>query len=256
MKLEELVKITRSCRRFYQNMPVTRNTLENFIDLARLSASAANKQPLRYAISCEPERNSLIYPTLSWAGYLTEWPGPVEGERPAAYIVVLVDQDISASADIDAGIACQSILLGASELGLGGCIIASVQREKLRSSLAIPAKYKILLVIALGKPKETVVIKQVREDDIRYWRDSDQVHHVPKRSLKDIILPDEIIRGMALRKKEMNDEYSVYCYAKCYPGFSPDAPEIARSPGTSKRLDTTVQGRVEKGTTLFIQEAV
>lgn len=188
MKVEELVKITRSYRRFYQDEPVDRSTLERLVGLARLSASATNKQPLRFILSCEPEKNALIFPTLTWAAFLIDWPGPADGERPAAYIVVLAERNVSSFSDIDAGIACQSILLGASDLGLGGCLIASVQRDKLRNILNIPEKYQIVLVIALGKPKETVVIEQLRGDDTRYWRDSDQVHRVPKRSLDDLIL--------------------------------------------------------------------
>jgi nitroreductase len=126
---------------------------------------------------------------LAWAGYLSDWPGPGEGERPSAYIVVLVDTRIAKSAGVDHGIAAQSILLGATEKGLGGCIIASVQREALGQVLDIDPRYEILLVLALGKPVERVFVEPVGADgDIRYWRDGKGGHHVPKRSLGDIVL--------------------------------------------------------------------
>ena len=125
----------------------------------------------------------------AWAGYLKDWDGPAEGERPAAYIVILGDKDISPSFGCDHGIAAQSILLGATERGLGGCMIGSVKKQGLREALEIPPGYEILLVIALGKPKETVVIEAVGPDgDIKYWRDDEDVHHVPKRALDDMIL--------------------------------------------------------------------
>jgi len=74
-------------------------------------------------------------------------------------------------------------------MGLAGCIIGSVDRAGLRKELRIPDRYKILLVIALGKPKEKIVIETVGTDgDIRYWRDESGVHHVPKRPLKEIII--------------------------------------------------------------------
>jgi nitroreductase len=131
----------------------------------------------------------LVFPHLAWAGYLKEWPGPVEGERPSAYVIILGDGQITPSFGCNHGIAAQSILLGAVEKGFGGCIIASVQREGLREALKISPRYEILLVLALGKPKETVVIDNVAPSgDIKYWRDSQSVHHVPKRSLDDIIL--------------------------------------------------------------------
>jgi nitroreductase len=187
--LKDIVLKTRSYRRFYEDAPISLDTLRELVDLARLSASARNGQPLKYVLSCDRAINAAIFPTLAWAGYLTDWPGPVAGERPAGYIIVLGDKAISQSFGVDHGIAMQSILLGATEKGLGGCMIGSVQREKLRQLLDIPAQYEILNVVALGKPKETVVLDPVGPDgDIKYWRDSNQVHHVPKRQLEDIIV--------------------------------------------------------------------
>ncbi len=187
--MRDLVLKNRSYRRFYQEMPVNMETLKELVDLARLSASAANRQPLKYALCCDPRRNALVFPNLAWAGYLKDWSGPEEGERPSAYVVILGDSTITKSFGCDHGIAAQSILLGAREKGLGGCIIGSVRKDELSQALAIPAEYEILLVIALGKPKETVVLEDMAQGgDIRYWRDDQGVHHVPKRSLGEIII--------------------------------------------------------------------
>jgi nitroreductase len=188
MKLSELVKQNRTYRRFHQEVSIEYQTLRELVDLARNSASGANQQPLKYTLACDPRKNALIFPQLGWAAYLKDWPGPVEGERPSAYIIILGDKRIKESFGIDHGIAAQSILLGATERGLGGCIIASIRKEKLRQALSIPEHFEILLVLALGKPKESVVIESVGPDgNIRYWRDEQGVHHVPKRSLDDII---------------------------------------------------------------------
>ena len=187
--LKDLVLKNRSYRRFYQEVVVELKTLRELVDLARLSASALNLQPLKYVLSCEPQKNALIFPHLGWAGYLKDWPGPAEGERPSAYIIVFGDTEISRSVGCDHGIAAQSILLGATEKGLGGCMIATVKRQELSQALGIAPRYEIVLVIALGKPKETVVIEKVGPDgDVKYWRDSQSVHHVPKRALDDIII--------------------------------------------------------------------
>jgi len=146
-------------------------------------------QPLRYILSADPEMNALIFPHLAWAGYLKDWPGPEEGERPAAYIIVLSDTEISKSPHVDAGIVAQTMLLGAVEQGLNGCILVSVKREGLRKALQIPERYEILMVIALGKGKEEVVLEPIGPDgDIKYYRDSAGVHHVPKRSLEELII--------------------------------------------------------------------
>ena len=187
--LKDLVTKNRSYRRFHQGEGITLGTLRELVDLARLSASGANRQPLKFILACDPERNAQIFPHLAWAGYLTDWPGPEEGERPSGYIVVLGDTDIRPSFGVDHGIAAQSILLGATEKGLGGCIIASIKKDALRAALDINSRYEILLVLALGKPQETVVVDPVGPDgDIKYWRDEQGVHHVPKRALDDIIV--------------------------------------------------------------------
>jgi nitroreductase len=187
--LKDLIKKSRSIRRFYQDEPVSRETLCELVDLARLSPSGANLQSLKYFLSNEPGRNAQIFEHTAWAGYLKDWPGPVEGERPAAYIIVLGDTNISKTFGCDHGIAAQSILLGAAEQGLGGCMIGSVKRQELTQALNIPSQYEILLVLALGKPREVVQIEPLGPDgSVRYWRDEQQIHHVPKRALEDILI--------------------------------------------------------------------
>ena len=187
--IRDLVIENRTRRRFYQDVAIERETLRELVDLARLSASAANRQPLKYILSCDPQKNALIFPYLSWAGALKDWPGPSEGERPSAYIIILGDTEISQAFGCDHGIAAQSILLGATEKGLGGCMLGAIQRDELREALGIPLRYEILLVLSLGKPKEKVVLETIGPGgDFNYWRDSDSVHHVPKRPLDDVII--------------------------------------------------------------------
>ncbi len=186
--LRDLVIQNRSYRRFYQDVPVGRETLRELVDLARCSASASNRQALKFILSADGEKNAVIFRHLSFARLLN-WQGPAEGERPSAYIIILGDTEISKTFGCDHGIAAQSILLGAIEKGLGGCMLGSVKRAELSQSLNIPPRYEILLVLALGKPREKVVLETVGpEGKTAYWRDSEDVHHVPKRRLDDIII--------------------------------------------------------------------
>jgi nitroreductase len=186
--LKELVLKNRSYRRFYQAEPISETQLIDWVDLARNSASARNAQPLKYFISAKVEFNARIFEHLAWAGYYAEWPGPEEGERPSAYIIVLRDTLIPGNFMCDDGIASQSILLGATEEGFGGCIIHNVDRKNLGKLLDLPVNLEIVQVLALGKPKETVVLEAMKNGEIKYWRDENQVHHVPKRSLDEIII--------------------------------------------------------------------
>ena len=188
MNFAELVLKNRTYRRFDESFRIGDQTLKELVNLARLSASGANRQPLKFLLYTKPDDCSRIFPSTIWAAYLKEWPGPESGERPSAYIIILGDTSITDQFGVDHGIAAQSIMLGATNQGLGGCMIASIRKEDLRKELAIPQLYEILLVLALGKPVEKVVIDDIKNDDIKYWRDKDRVHHVPKRSLDELIL--------------------------------------------------------------------
>lgn len=187
--LKDLVTRNRSYRRFYQETAIALETLKELVELARLSASGGNQQPLKFILSCEAKKNAQIFQTLAWARLIEGWGGPKEGERPAGYIIILHDKEVGPNYFCDQGIAAQSILLGAAEKELGGCMLGAIKKDELRKNLNIAERYDILLVIALGKPKEKVVIEIVGTDgSTKYWRDAQDVHHVPKRALKDIIV--------------------------------------------------------------------
>ncbi|MCL2502035.1 MAG: nitroreductase family protein [Bacteroidales bacterium] len=188
MKLIDLIRQNRSYRRFYQEQAISMDDLRSMMEAARLSGSGRNLQPLKYILCNTPERNAQIFEALSWAGYLTDWDGPVEGERPSAYMIQLLDTSIAAAPYFDPGICAQSILLQAVELGYGGCMIGSFKSDVLGAVLHLPESLTVVLVIALGKPKEEVVIAPMIQGDVKYWRDEHQVHHVPKRSLDELII--------------------------------------------------------------------
>jgi nitroreductase len=185
----DLVRKTRSVRRFRESAEVSMETLEYLVDLARCTASAANKQPLKYVLCSDRETNATVFSRLAWAACLPDWPGPAAGERPASYVVICLDTEISDHVDCDHGIAAQTMALGAAEIGLGCCILGSVQREKLMRDLNIPESMRILLVLALGAPVEECRLELLGPDgSIKYYRDRKGVHHVPKRGLEEVIL--------------------------------------------------------------------
>ncbi|MDU2063871.1 MAG: nitroreductase family protein [Sporomusaceae bacterium] len=185
----DLVRKNRSYRRFEETEAIGREELLTLVDYARLTPSGANKQALKYYIASEKTLNEKVFHTLAWAAYLKDWNGPEPGERPSAYIVIVQEADYKMGSVYDCGIAAQTILLGAVEMGFGGCMLGNVKREELKQVLSIPDNQEILLVLALGKPKEEVIVEELASGgDIRYWRDETQRHHVPKRSLEDIVL--------------------------------------------------------------------
>jgi len=191
MTFKDLVLANRSYRRFDGSHRLGATALRDLVGLARTTPSAANRQPLKYVLSCTPEGNGLVFETLAWAAYLPDWKGPAPHERPTAYVVVLLDKTVTQAADIDVGISAQTILLGAAEQGLGGCMFASVRREELARRLGLPETLAVALVIALGKPVEKVVLDDLAPGgSLKYWREPDGTHHVPKRGVDELILKE------------------------------------------------------------------
>ncbi len=183
--LKDIIIKNRSIRKYQQDYKVDKATLLELVELARLSASGGNRQALKFMLSWEPEKNAAIFKHIGLAG------PPQEGERPSAYIIILGDTQIANQYGVDPGIAAQSMLLGAAEKGLGGCMIGMVNLKGLQHTLNIPSRYEIVLVVSLGKPAETFVIEALEKKDdtnSRGWWDEKGVRHVPKRKLEDIIV--------------------------------------------------------------------
>lgn len=187
--LKDLVLKNRSYRKFDAFFEVKDTQLFELIDLARICPSAGNLQNLRFMPVWEKPHLNIVFDNLRWAAYLSYWDGPEPEQRPTAYILIISPIQTNKFHLTDAGIAAQTILLGAAEKGLGGCILGSVNRQEIQERLGIPEGMEVSLVLALGKPAEKVVIEDVTDpDDIEYWRDPDNVHHVPKRALDDLII--------------------------------------------------------------------
>ncbi|MBE5860068.1 MAG: nitroreductase [Butyrivibrio sp.] len=190
--LKDLVLANRSYRGFDESYTFSKEDMEEFIEIARLCPSAANLQPLKYYICYEQDRVEQILNCTKWAAALPELCLPREGHHPTAFIVICQDCSISSnlhSSQKDVGIAAQSILLRAAEDGLGGLMIGNFDSDALKTVLGLSDQFEIQLVIALGKPDETIKIVDVKNDgSTKYYRDKDDVHYVPKRLLKNIII--------------------------------------------------------------------
>ena len=190
-ELKMLLMKDRSYRRFNESERIDNETLKEIVELSRYCASGRNLQPLKYILISEQSVCDEIFPLLKWAGYLPEWEGPEPGERPSAYIVQLLDTDITSNPLCDEGLQIQAITLGAVACGYGACIIKSFNSARLREILKIDSNLQPSYVIAMGKPLEEVVIEELKDnstDSIKYYRTPDRVHHVPKRSLKDLVI--------------------------------------------------------------------
>jgi len=187
--LKDLVNKNRSYRKFNSKRKINNGELLELIDLARITASSKNKQPLKYKIITEKKDLDFVFEQLSWAWYLKDWKGPLESERPTAYIVVFLDKDINDNAFIDVGIASQTILLGAVEKGLGGCIVRTINHYKMQEYFNFAENLDLIQVIALGEPAqevETVAIE--KSGSIEYFENEEKSHFVPKRSLSEIVI--------------------------------------------------------------------
>ena len=199
MEFKDLVARTRSYRRFKQSVTIPQGTLESWAALARIVPSSANLQALKFLVVNDPELNATVFKSISFAGYLKEWGGPKEGEKPTAYVLILGDTTIKQNFDLDAGIAAQTIMLAANEAGFGGVMMGAIKRDALREDLQIPVHFELVLLLALGKPVEQVIVEEISEEHgFRYYRDAEDVHHVPKRPLSELILrPEDLAKPKA-----------------------------------------------------------
>lgn len=189
--LKSLLKSNRSVRRFDNSRPITEEKLRSLLELVRYCASARNLQPLRYRIVTDPDECASLFPTLKWAGYLTDWDGPAPNERPVAYLVQCLDTDLTANCLCDDGLQLEALTLGAVTSGINSCIIKAFNAGALSEILHLPQRYKPLYVLALGYPAETVELTDTdgkTEADIRYYRNEADVHIVPKRPLEELII--------------------------------------------------------------------
>ena len=188
--LKDLVFQNRSYRAFDESRPITEGDMRALIELARHVPSGMNKQPLRYRIVSDETQRALILNNTRYASALSV-KLPPEGQKPTGFIAIFADSEAGSPEGLalkDCGIAAQTILLAATERGFGGCMLGSFDPARLSSDLNVPARYQPLLVIALGTPAEKVILEDADGNAVGYYRDTDNVHHVPKRKLEDILL--------------------------------------------------------------------
>lgn len=189
MDFQRLVSEARSCRRFVQAKRVTQEDTDRLMACASQVPCARNAQVLRYIVVRSPEKCAEVFSHTHWAGALKEWGGPVEGERPTAYIAVLCPKDCISLVYMDVGIASQTIQLEAHTLGIGCCMHASFNKKACATLLRVPENMQIALLLALGAAKEERRLAPMPADgNFNYWRDKDEVHFVPKRTPAELVL--------------------------------------------------------------------
>ena len=190
--LKELVIKNRSYRGFDENYSFTREQLEGYIDLTRYTASSVNAQPLKYKIVFEKNEVEAVRPLTRWARALPDMVLPHPNMHATAFIIICQDTDISpnlARYQKDIGIVAQTITLAAVEDGLGGCMIGNFTPDEVKETLNLAENLTPMLISALGKPAEEIVIKEIDNgESTKYYRDENDVHYVPKRKLKDILI--------------------------------------------------------------------
>jgi nitroreductase len=188
--IKELVIQNRSYRKFHNSKKLTSNQLADLVDIARLTPSSKNRQPLKYLLVTKDDDVNFVFGHLKWAWHLKHWDGPEKSQQPPSYIVMCIDKDLNDQALIDSGIAAQTILLAATEKKLGGCIIRTVNRYAIGKHFNLSKNIEVVQVIAIGYPDQDIELTPVLANgSVVYYEDNTGKHFVPKRELKDIIIP-------------------------------------------------------------------
>lgn len=188
MNVREAIENRRTIRKFKQTQ-IDEADLHELIDCARLAAYGANLQPLKFKTITE--QTEKIFSHIKWAGYLTDG-APKDGEKPTAYIAVMGDTDIKKNAEFetDAGAAVTTMMLRATELNLGTCWLGAINREKISEILNLPGNLKLLYLLAVGVPAQESRICEMKDNDVKYFMDENNVLNVPKRALTDIVVEE------------------------------------------------------------------
>lgn len=191
MDFLSLAREARTCRRFVEAEPLTKADLRWLLECARLAPSARNAQELRFMTITLSQVFERLFPLTRWGGALKGWSGPQPGERPTAFIVILMPERGGELLCYDVGIACQTIQLAAASKGFGACIIQAFDHKAATELLAPPEGFRIALVIGLGAAGEKRVVAEMPQDGtFAYWRDAQGVHHVPKRPLAELLIKE------------------------------------------------------------------
>lgn len=190
--LKDLLISCRSYRGFDESRRIRKEELLELVNLTRYSAASMNIQPLKYRLICEKEEVDRMQPLTGWAKQMPQMTLPHPGKCPTAFVIICQDTSVDPAMgkfQRDVGIVAQTMLLAATEKGLGGCMIGSFNAGQVAKEFELPENIKPMLVVAFGKPDEKVVLTDIPEDgNFKYYRDENDVHYVPKRSLEEIVL--------------------------------------------------------------------
>ncbi len=183
--LVDLLAKNRSHRGFDNKFTVREDQLRSIVEVNRLIPSARNQQVLRFRMVLADESH-LVLPHIRLGGALPELHLPFEGQEPRAFVIICSTEAESKYVDMDLGIAAQSMLLRAVEMGLNGICIGAFDKVALREAFALP--YEPLLVLAIGRGAERIQIVDIRADEEHTYYRRDDVHFVPKVCLEDLII--------------------------------------------------------------------
>ncbi|MCY3968008.1 MAG: nitroreductase family protein [bacterium] len=159
------------CRDFVAD-PLPEGLLEELLDQARRAPSAGNTQAVEFCVITNPDKYWAV--TMSSQRRAGFWqPGLF---RAPVLVITLTDPvrylerysepnkayaSLGESLDawgvpywwVDAGMAVQNLLLGASANNLGACFFGVfAHEEKVKAAFGVPERYRIVGTVALGYP--------------------------------------------------------------------------------------------------------
>lgn len=183
--LDSLLLRNRSYRGFDNSYKVSREELLKIVQVCTKVPCAKNQQALRFKLVYGDDVPRMQQYT-KWGGALPELNLPFPGTEPSAFIIICSTVAENKWVDIDLGIAAQSMLLKAVELGLNGiCIGAFNKGETIRE---FSLEHEPVLVLAIGKGAENIQLTHIKPGEPQAYYRKDGVHFVPKLGLDDIIL--------------------------------------------------------------------
>ena len=184
--LGTLLRRNRSYRGYDKACVVTMAQLRRIAEVCTKVPSGRNQQVLRFKLLTRDSGSEAMQGLYKLGGALPELHLPFPGTEPEAFIIICSTVTPDKWVNMDVGIAAQSMLLKAVEMGLGGICIGAFNKDKVTETFGLPCEP--VLILAIGKPAEKIELVPVRAGEpLKYYRENG-IHYVPKITADDLIL--------------------------------------------------------------------
>ncbi len=156
----EVIKSRRSIRS-YTDEPVSKSTIEEIIDCARLAPTVMNDQPWDFVVVTQRELLEQIPQMLGHAEFIAG----------AAFAVLVLSRDTAYAVE-DCCAATENLLIAAAAHGMGSCWVAGTKQAYcpvVAKAFGAPADRQLVSIVSFGYPAEEPKVDKRPLAEVIHW---------------------------------------------------------------------------------------